>query len=80
MKQKYPNLSALTREKSTFIISEADFTELQRILFNELKKDTLNDKGIMLKYNIPKKKFYLNKKIVYDKIFEIYPQFKIDPK
>lgn len=76
MKKNYPKLSKLTKEKAKLIIENADFTDLQNIIFQELKKDYLNDKGIMIKHNIPHKKYYSNKEIVFNKISEIYPDIK----
>jgi hypothetical protein len=75
---KRVKISALTKRELDSVVGEANFTEEQLAVFNELNKDRFYDYAIMRILSLPARKFYELKKIVLDKVERISLQFGYD--
>ena len=77
-------VSALTKKEFERIKSEANFTELQLKIFEELNRDEIYDVGIMTKLGLSQREYYEIKKIVVDKVIRLANElgytFAIKPK
>lgn len=54
-----------------YIVSNANFTEAQMVIFTELCKGNLYDTGICMKLNISPSAYYRTKRKVADKIVRV---------
>ena len=77
-------VSALTKKELERIKAEANFTELQLKIFEELNRDEVYDVGIMTKLGLSQREYYEVKKITVDKVIRIALElgytFAIKPK
>jgi hypothetical protein len=77
-------VSALTKKEFERIKAEANFTELQLKIFEELNRDEVYDVGIMTKLGLSQREYYEVKKITVDKVIRIALElgytFAIKPK
>ena len=77
-------VSALTKKEFEKIKAEANFTELQLKIFEELNRDEVYDVGIMTKLGLSQREYYEVKKITVDKVIRIALElgytFAIKPK
>jgi hypothetical protein len=64
-------LSALTKKELERIKAEANFTQKQLMIYEELNKDEVYDQGIMLKLMMSAREYYELKKIVVDKVIRL---------
>ena len=77
-------VSALTKKEFERIKAEANFSELQLKIFEELNRDEVYDVGIMTKLGLSQREYYEVKKITVDKVIRIALElgytFAIKPK
>ena len=71
-------LSALTKKELERIKVEANFTQKQLMIYEELNKDEVYDQGIMLKLRMSSREYYELKKIVVDKVIRLAREFGYD--
>lgn len=71
-------LSALTKKELERIKAEANFTQKQLMIYEELNKDEVYDQGIMLKLMMSSREYYDLKKIVVDKVIRLAREFGYD--
>ena len=64
-------ISKLTAREFRIIIDEANFTDEQRVLFEQLNKDQYYDIAIMMQMTISPRRYYDLKATVIDKVERI---------
>ena len=64
-------ISKLTRREYNLVIDEANFSEDQLRLFQELNKDRFYDFAIMTDLNMSPRRYYDTKAVVIDKVERI---------
>ena len=70
-RNKRIRISKLTKREYNTIIEEANFTEDQLKVFQELNKDKLYDFAIMVELNMSSRHYYDVKAVVIDKVERI---------